>query len=227
MQWPFLNQFMTADPYASKDQTYFAQGRPEMLQFVSQKARRVLEVGCGRGHFLRLLKQRGNVHATGVEPFAEAAEQAEVHADVVLQTDIANALERLNGELFDTVIFNDVLEHLVDPWGVLASIRPLLVSGGDVVSSIPNVRYWPVLNALALHGEWRYVEAGVLDRTHLRFFTATSIRELFETSGYRVMRMSGINGTGLPLKAGILNRVLGGRFDDCRFPQFATVARCA
>jgi 2-polyprenyl-3-methyl-5-hydroxy-6-metoxy-1,4-benzoquinol methylase len=87
---------------------------------------------------------------------------------------------------FDCVVFNDVLEHLDDPWRVLRETSSLVAPGGSVVASIPKVRHYSVLLPLALHGRWTYRDSGILDRTHVRFFTRATMVELFETTGWRV-----------------------------------------
>jgi len=195
-----------------------------MVRFVPELARRVLEFGCGGGYFLAQLKRRQALYAVGIEPVDAAAAQASAHADVVLQTDVQGALAQLGDEHFDAIVFNDVLEHLVDPWETMVKVQRLLASDAVVMSSIPNVRYWPILNGLLMHGEWAYTDAGVLDRMHLRFFTRESIQHLYESTSYKVREMHGINGTGLPSKASLLNRLIDGRLSDCQYPQFTTVA---
>ena len=88
----------------------------------------------------------------------------------------------------DCVIFADVLEHLVDPWAAVRQAREMLAPGGALVVSIPNVLHHAVVKDL-LRGRFDYRDAGVLDRTHLRFFTAATARELVEQAGFRVERM--------------------------------------
>jgi len=121
-------------------------------------------------------------------------------------------------------VCNDVLEHLPDPWTVLRQAHGLLNPGGVVVASIPNLRYFPVLKDLVLRGEFEYQRDGVLDRTHLRFFTRKSIGRLFEDTGYSVRAVEGLRGIVFPWKFGLLNRMLGRRFEDSRYLQFACIA---
>ncbi len=89
-----------------------------------------------------------------------------------------------------TAYYADILEHLRDPWRLLASQRELLAPGGHVVVSLPNVRHYPVVLGL-LRGRWRYQDEGVLDRSHLRFFTRDSARELVSGAGYRMVEIAG------------------------------------
>ncbi len=86
----------------------------------------------------------------------------------------------------------DVLEHLVDPWTVVAKLDRLLRPGGVLVASIPNVRHHSVVVPLLFKGGWRYLPMGPLDRTHLRFFTRSTAIELVETSGMRVDKIDAV-----------------------------------
>jgi 2-polyprenyl-3-methyl-5-hydroxy-6-metoxy-1,4-benzoquinol methylase len=150
-------------------------------------ATRVLEFGCATGYMTEVLKNRLGCTVTGVEISPEAAELAERHAERVIVGDaekIDYAAE-LAGEEFDVVLFADVLEHLKEPGDVLRRIRPFVAENGVVIASIPNVAHGSVRLAL-LGGEFRYRDWGLLDDTHLRFFTRSSIQDLFEETGYVV-----------------------------------------
>ena len=211
--------------YSIKSPGYFKHSRPEMHEFIPQTTQTLLEIGCGNGDFVRGLKAHREIHTTGVEPVAQAADFARQHFNEVLCVEANEGLNLLIGRRFDCIVFNDVLEHLSDPWETIRRCRPMLNEGGCIVASIPNIRHWPVLNSLFLGGRWDYVEAGVLDKTHLRFFTKLSINDFFTSCGYTLSTLVGINGSPLPWKIRIVNRLLGGRFDDTMFPQFACVAR--
>ena len=212
------------DPYQAKPDGYFGNTRPEMLSLVPASAMRVLDVGCGRGDFSAALKAVRDVHVTGLEPFPAAADVASKRLDAVLQTTVETGFEQLEARSFDCIVFNDVLEHLVEPGTVLQKARSLLRPGGAVVASIPNVRFFPVLKQLVLHGEWRYADDGVLDRTHLRFFTTKSMVTLFDDAGYVVRSMRGINPGHFTWKFELLLRISAGALDDTRHQQVAIVA---
>lgn len=209
--------------YEDKRADYFDVARKEMLEFVPASARNILEVGCGSGHFARLLMSRGAV-VTGIEPFAAAAMIARGHLQRVIERAAEDGIGLLGDETFDCVVFNDVLEHLVDPGGVLRGVGAHLAPGGTVVASIPNLRYFPVLRDLVLGGDFRYADKGVLDRTHLRFFTERSIGRLFDEAGYRVVRVVGINPLHPTWKRRVLEWASRGSMQDTRFMQFAVVA---
>lgn len=148
--------------------------------------KRVLEVGPATGYITRVLQERG-CSVTAIEIDPAAAAQAEPFAFRMIVGDIESLdLQAVLGnERFDVVMFGDVLEHLMDPAAVLMRIRPLLAEGGSVIASIPNVAHGSVRLAL-LEGRFPYSEQGLLDRTHLRFFTRESLERLFQSSGYAI-----------------------------------------
>jgi 2-polyprenyl-3-methyl-5-hydroxy-6-metoxy-1,4-benzoquinol methylase len=217
----------TADTtYAAKTGNYFENTRPEMQVHIPASARRMLEVGCGNAAFAASVKSSRPMHVTAIEGYAPAAEAAQPRVDRLLSMPLEEALPLLAGEQFDCIVMNDVLEHLVDPWAALTQLRPLLSPGGVVVASIPNIRYFHVFKEYLLEGQWKYQRDGVMDRTHLRFFTRKSMVDLFQDSGYTMQSIAGINGMAeFPFKFAVLNWLMGGSLDDARFIQFACVAR--
>src|ERR1700678_4322870 len=157
--------------------------RPEIAAFVPSSVRRLLDVGCSRGAFGSLMNKRG-IEVWGVEPNPQAAAEAEGRIEHVI---IGRYPEDLPaGQTFDCITFNDVLEHMEDPSASLEAARSHLACDGKVLASIPNIRHLSILRDLGLRGRWDYVDVGILDRTHLRFFTRVTMRELFESAGYRV-----------------------------------------
>src|SRR3954447_10706706 len=152
-----------------------------------QPGSRVLEFGCATGYMSQALRDRLGATVVGVEPDAQSPRLAQEHADRRLVGD-AEELDleaELGGERFDAILFADVLEHLRDPAPLLRRVRPFVAEGGVVVASIPNVAHAAVRLAL-LSGSFRYREQGLLDETHLRFFTREGIQDLFEGSGYLI-----------------------------------------
>ena len=179
---------MTTPVYSDKPSVYFDHARREIEPLLPAHAARVLEVGCGTGATLHWLKQTGRcVHTTGIELFAGAAAVARERVDTLHVGDAEQlAQHALPPASFDLVLCLDVLEHLVDPWAFVGQVQRLLKPGGLLVASIPNVRYVSVVVPLVLAGRWRYEESGILDRTHLRFFTRGSARALVSPTGMRV-----------------------------------------
>lgn len=145
----------------------------------------VLEVGCAGGHLGQALKAAGAGRYVGVEVVASAADAARTRLDEV----ICGSIETLElpfpeGE-FDCLIGGDVFEHLVDPWAALTRCVRFVKRGGHVIASIPNVNHASIIAQL-LQGKWTYADEGILDRTHLRFFTLETMLALFGQAGLAV-----------------------------------------
>lgn len=144
---------------------------------------RVLDIGCAGGGLGRMLKRRG-CRVAGVE-LDPAAGQAAGHVlDEILVGDVGDLdlVKHFGRESFDVVVLGDVLEHVADPGAVLRKVRPLLAPSGSVVASIPNVAHGSVRLAL-LQGRFDYRPLGLLDATHVRFFTRGSVYQLFREAG--------------------------------------------
>ena len=220
--------------YETKSATYFRYPRNEMLAFVPARSRRVLDVGCAEGTFGELLKRTRGIEVWGVEPTKSAAAVAKTRLDGVVEG-VFDPEIALPPWSFDCILFNDVLEHMIAPESALRYARDLLAPGGVVVASIPNIRSFPTVWQLMFHARWEYQDAGVLDKTHLRFFTKSSIVDMFEREGFVLESVSGINAfEAIPNVGRLLwrlyrlaNALLMGKFDDMRFLQFAVVARLA
>lgn len=205
--------------------SYYENPRSEMLPFVPKDAVTVLDIGCGAGGFAGQLKARnGSLEVWGIELDATAAARAGETVDRVLVGDALEVVAGLPADHFDCVVMNDVLEHLPDPAALLHGLRAALKPGAALVASIPNVRYFFNVADLAVHGRWDYTDEGILDRTHLRFFTRSSMVRLFEEAGYVVETVEGINPTG-SAKFKIVNLLTFGRWSDMRYLQFACRAR--
>ncbi|MDQ6675556.1 MAG: methyltransferase domain-containing protein [Chloroflexota bacterium] len=177
----------TRAPAATPSSIYYELERPEVLTMVPHDARRVLELGCASGKVAAALKRRQECHVTGVEYCAEPAAQASTRLDRVIVGDCESIdLEALfqPGE-FDCLIAADVLEHLRDPESLLRRLQPFLTTDASIVVSLPNVRHAGVLKA-AVQGYWSYQPWGILDRTHLRFFTRREIDNMFIRLGFEV-----------------------------------------
>lgn len=167
---------------------YYGYARPEVCALVPRSARRVVDFGCAGGALGRALKkERPGIEVRGVEPVASQAERARAVLDDVMIGGAEDPLPEAWPKP-DCIIFADVLEHLVDPWAAVSRARALLAPGGTLVVSIPNVRHHSVVRELVA-GRFDYKDAGVLDRTHLRFFTEATARELIEKGGFAIERV--------------------------------------
>ena len=176
---------------AAFDAAYHTKPRTEILSFVSEFPGTVLDVGCGGGATGRLLKEKfPQTRVVGVEANREAAEHARRSLDHVVCKRIEDVTPASDfpGERFATVLLLDVLEHLYDPWHALLRVRDWLSPDARVIASVPNVRNLVTLSDIAA-GRFEYDANGVLDITHLRFFTRSTLLELFTQTGYDVRRI--------------------------------------
>ena len=196
--------------YAAKPEGYFLGARAD---FVSELAvnlqARILEIGCGEGGTGCLALQQVKCGTyCGVELFASAADKAKDRISEVVVGNVEEIDLPWPGEHFDVLILSEILEHLVDPWTVLRKLHPLLKPGARVFASSPNVANHRIIRML-MRGEWNLTDMGLMDRTHLRWFTPQSYRDLFESCGYAVDFVGQV-GT-LSAKAKILSTLSFGR----------------
>ncbi|MGB8643940.1 MAG: class I SAM-dependent methyltransferase [Anaerolineae bacterium] len=148
-----------------------------------------LEIGCGSGTIISYLARAKGCRTLAVEPDPVMADETRALGVEVLQGAIDDAAmqEQLAARApFDAIILADVLEHLRDPWAVLAAVRPWLAPGGAVLASVPNVAHWS-MRLMLLRGQWNYTDGYLMDRTHLRWFTRRTLHALFTSTGYRVV----------------------------------------
>lgn len=173
--------------YAEKGAGYFSTVNTGIMPLLPESADRILDVGCGEGATLDWVRHALNASwVAGVELDERSARIAAGKLDRVWQGDI-ETLELPQGEnAFELILCLDVLEHLVDPWAAVEKLAGMLVPGGSLIASVPNVRHHSVVLPLLLHGRWAYADKDVLDRTHLRFFTQSSAVDLLRRGGMSV-----------------------------------------
>jgi len=174
--------------YAEKTDDYFAHARTEIIPLLPAGcAERVLEVGCGTGDTLAYLQQLGRCAWTcGVELFPDAGNAARERLDQVHIGNIEHIDLPIEPGSLDVILCLDVFEHLIDPWSTANRLAALLRPGGSLIASIPNVQHFRVAIPLLFGGKWEYADFGLMDRTHLRFFTERSARALLSGAGLRV-----------------------------------------
>ena len=173
---------------ALKPPGYFEQDRAELVRQLPRPLGRVLDVGCGRGATERSLRAAGAEWLSGIEIDPAAAAAATSEYDEVRVGPAEAELDSVTGP-FDTILLYDVLEHLVDPWGLLRGLHDVASPGARVHVSVPNARHWSLLRDLALRGTFGYTPAEHRDVTHLRWFTPRDVRALLETTGWSVDRV--------------------------------------
>lgn len=171
------------------DYSYYKHERRDITGYIEDDRTsplHILEIGCGMGATLGYLQNRyPNAEVYGIELVGEVAETAQKYIPTIRQGNIETMALEYPEHFFDYIIFGDVLEHLHDPQKVLAGMHPYLKPSGVLLASIPNVMYYTVILNL-LQGNFRYEDAGILDRTHLRFFTYNEIMRLFQEAGFTV-----------------------------------------
>lgn len=170
-------------------------GRNRVFVDLAAQGHRILECGCATGFLSRYLVERGCT-VTGLEIDAEAAAKARQWCKDVILTDL-NQQDWAEGitKDYDTILFGDVLEHLIDPESVLRKASELLAPSGRVIICLPNIAHWTIRLSL-LMGKFEYTSTGILDVTHLRFFTPKTARKLIEDAGYQVISIHPILGGG-------------------------------
>lgn len=213
--------------YSNKEEDYYQHERQEMLPFVPLTAQTFLEIGCGNGAFGKLVKARQQCIYWGIETQTKFVQTAETNLDKFIYKTFEEC-EGLPSQYFDCIIFNDVLEHLIDPVIVLSKCKTMLKKDGYIVSSIPNIRHIAYLYRLVYKGEFEYEKAGIMDNTHLRFFTKKSIVNLYQRLGFNIIRHEGIN-PFVPRKFKPILKTLSffgiKKFEDTPYEQFATLAQ--
>lgn len=160
----------------------------DLLNLIPSNAKKVIEIGCSSGALARDFKKLNSIaHWVGIEIDPSYAELAKRHCD---ETQVQN-IDNCSFDFFqkfcdrDCWVFGDTLEHLKDPWSVLKNIRSVIPKDGSVTACIPNAQHWSLVMRMAL-GDFRYEDSGLLDRTHLRWFSRKTIIELFESSGFKI-----------------------------------------
>ncbi|MDA8308542.1 MAG: class I SAM-dependent methyltransferase [Deltaproteobacteria bacterium] len=196
--------------YLSPNDVYYHADGRELRALIPEGPNVVMDLGCASGRLGRNLLETGKAgRIVGIEIFEPAAKEAMKRYDTVYVGDIEN-LELDYDRYFDVVVCGDILEHLREPDRILGKIRRWLKDQGLLVCCVPNVRYWRIIKDLALRGEWRYANCGILDHTHLRFFTARSFKRMLHDNSFRVVH----EGFLYSPKAMVYDRITLGLFHE-------------
>jgi 2-polyprenyl-3-methyl-5-hydroxy-6-metoxy-1,4-benzoquinol methylase len=197
---------------------YYDGERPEMIPLIPSVYHRVLEIGCGNGSFRKFLTIRPHEY-WGIEPNEKAAKDAQKILDKVIVGFYGDVTSLIPDNYFDLIICLDVIEHIEDTKNFLRSIsKKLDPIHGHIIFSIPNVRYFDNIIELLIRKDWKYRNAGILDETHLRFFTQKSIIRLFNENGFIIEQLQGLN--PVEGKRYFLIKILDKFIGDMAFLQF-------
>ena len=192
----------------------FTGDRAELLTLIPANAREILDIGCSAGDVGAALKTRqGQVRVTGIEIDPKMAEAAKTKLDQVIVGDIESLAVPFRDKQFDVIVFADVLEHLREPKKLLLRAKQWLSDDGLMIVSIPNIGHLSILAQLIFFDEWRYEKCGILDETHLRFYTRKTFKRLLQESNLSILKSGfilSIRGTKYldALTFGLLRRFL-------------------
>ena len=170
---------------------YFKNQRKELASYINPNACRVLEIGCGVGNFKSNFKYK--IEYWGIEPNKNAAKIAGKNAYKIFSDSYENVYQSLPNSYFDLIICNDVIEHMVDFDFFFKTIKSKMVKGGFIIGSVPNVRFYQNLIKLIFFRDWKYEDEGILDKTHLKFFTRKSLISIFRNHDFKIIDINGIN----------------------------------
>jgi O-antigen biosynthesis protein len=172
---------------------YHMNFNPQLLEVLREPPKRLLDVGCASGILGNFVKQKFGAVAMGIEPNVAAAEVAKTRLDKVLVgklEDFDLVAEGIPLGSLDTIVAADVLEHMYDPWATMVHLKKFMTPEGQFIISVPNTRHIHLLAKLIDGGAWTYEERGLLDITHIRFFTLKEITNLLAETGYLVERVA-------------------------------------
>ena len=176
-----------------KTSGYYDNKRMEILDLLPPNYYKVLEIGCGYGQFCSNLKCE--CEYWGVEVDKVAGKIAENNLYKVIIGDYFKIYKSLPDNYFDLIICNDIIEHMHDYEYFFETIKNKMAEKSYLIGSIPNVRFYSNLFRLLIFKDWRYQDSGILDNTHLRFFTKKSLIRIFSENGFIIDELKGINGT--------------------------------
>lgn len=180
----------------SGDDNYNNTVRYDLVNLIPDVRGIILDVGCASGATMKYLFDIGAVDVKGIDISEESLVAARKLGFDVYKIDLNISSLPFDEKYFDTIILADVLEHLIDPWSVLSKIKTYLKDDGVIIISVPNIRNYKFLKRLIFQDRWDYEEQGILDKTHLRFFTDRTAKEMITSAGLNVVgtSYSGYNG---------------------------------
>jgi 2-polyprenyl-3-methyl-5-hydroxy-6-metoxy-1,4-benzoquinol methylase len=211
-------------PSSVADPAYYGRERSSLISRIPTGTHIICDLGCGTGTTGRRLLELGKAATVvGAELFEPAANEAAKYYQHVHVGDVESIPMPYENH-FDYVLCGDVLEHLRDPYALIRKIRGWLKPEGRLICSLPNIRNWRILADLIFKGRWEYQDSGILDRTHLRFFTCRSAKSMLVDAGFAIESHALLI---YGRKKNLLNRVTGGLFIEFLATQVLLVGAIA
>lgn len=208
------------DFYKEKGGNYYSGLRYDIIKLIEGRGLKILEIGCAKGKTLLKLKEIGKAReivGIDINKFSESR-----NLDNFIQGNI-ESIELPYKDYFDVIICADVLEHLINPWETLQKIKKYLIPGGKVIASIPNFRYFKNLYNIFIRGDFKYVDAGILDKTHFRFFCKKNIIELFVSTGFVIEKIT--FDISLAPKRSLFHSLTLGLFEEFLVHQYIIIGK--
>jgi methionine biosynthesis protein MetW len=191
--------------YVSKHTEYFSLEREMFKEAVTGENLKILDVGCGTGALGAFYEKNQNCKVYGIEINESAFLAAKEKLHEVIKGNVEVLDLPYENNYFDVVIMGDVLEHLINPVGTLNKMIVVLKPQGRIYITVPNVRYWRVVINLIFKDLWDYESWGILDYTHLRFYTKASIIKMLKTNNFKVKNTKWV--IQKPSKSHLLNKI--------------------
>lgn len=206
-------------------ENYFNLHRKNLLDLLPNNIQvsNALDVGCAEGNFGKLLKEKYKCKVWGIEPDFESSKLASNNLDNVFNGTFEASIININIK-FDLICFNDVLEHMVSPENTLSIAKNYINENGIIQCSVPNILHYHEFLNILINKDFKYEDKGIMDRTHLRWFTKKSLVRLFEECGYKVIKVEGLDPTKSK-KMSLINLLSLGYLNEMKYPQFALQAQ--
>ncbi len=203
-----------------ENREYYEDDRSEMEQFIGRPPIRTIEFGCSSGRFSERLKHKYNCETWGVDVDEQSVEIAKTKMDNVFCGDAFEQMRNLPENYFDYIICNDFIEHIHSPEQFFEKVKKHLTGDAILICSLPNVRHWKHVNRYLFLKDWKYKKSGILDYTHLRFFTKKSMKRAIKNWGFEIEKTKGIRPTKSPFFY-LFNLLFLNYIGDMRFLQYA------
>ncbi len=178
-----MNKDLIEELYVNKNDNYFSLERQIFKNAVNGYGLKILDIGCGTGILGAYFKKNQKCEVYGVEINESAYKVAVTNLDNVIKGNFELISLPYENNYFDYIIMGDVLEHLINTVDSINKLTPHLKDSGSILITIPNIRHWKTLMKLLFFDKWKYESSGILDYTHMRFFTKKSIVELLVENG--------------------------------------------